>query len=137
MMSVVDALAGLILPLSLILMAAFLGLALWALVLSRTDPAAVPPRFLGAVNAAHALWLLALVVALLAGGGRGGMRRVLEYLLLFVGGGVLYTRGLMPRGWVWRVLTDPPKVPWGMVLGNGWNVAAVLGYAFFFLSGGV
>ena len=57
-------------------------------------------------------------------------------MLVFVGGGVIYTRGLVPPdGFMWKILTNPPKVPQGMLTGNGWNAAAVLGFVFFSIGG--
>ena len=124
---------ALLVPLSVAVMVGFLAFAVWALVsLGKKD---LPAAFFLGLNALHALYLVTVAVGLISGGGALGLRRVVEYLIVFVGGGVLYTRGLMPGGFMHRILTDPPKVPWGMLLGNGWNFAAVLGFVFFALGG--
>ena len=125
--------SALIVPLSMIIMFGFLAFAGWALINLRQKD--LPNTYFTALNALHGLYLVTVLVGLISGGGELGLRRVIEYLIVFVGGGVLYTRGLMPGGFMHRILTDPPKVPYGMILGNGWNFAAVLGFVFFALGG--
>ncbi len=121
--------------LTLVLMLALAGLSGWAFVTS-TQRNQLPSSFFIALNAVHVLWLVTVIVGLATLGGSGGLRRVIEYLIVFVGAGIFYTRGLLNGGFMWRVLTDPPKVPWGMFLGNAWNAAAALGFVFFSLSNG-
>lgn len=121
--------------LTLVLMIALAGLSGWAFVTS-TRRGALPSNFFVALNAVHVLWLVAVVVGLVTLGGSGGLRRVIEYLIVFVGAGIFYTRGLLKGGFMWRILTDPPNQPWGMFLGNAWSAAAALGFVFFSLSGG-
>jgi hypothetical protein len=126
--------AGLILPLSITLLVAFAALCLIAVLnLNKTE---LPPNYISIMNVTHGIYLLNFVNALAAGGGQLGMRYVLEYLLVYVGAGVLYTRGLLQGGFMWRILTDPPRVPRGMAQGMGWCFAAILGYIFFWFSKG-
>lgn len=126
--------AGLILPLSIVLLVAFAALCVLALLnLRKTE---LPPYYSSILNVTHSIYALNFVNALIAGGGQLGMRYVLEYLLVYVGAGVLYTRGLLPGGFMWRILTNPPKVPQGMAQGMGWCFAAILGYIFFWFSKG-
>ncbi len=121
--------------LTLVLMLALAGLSGWAF-LTSTQRSQLPSSYFIALNAVHALWLVTVIVGLATLGGSGGLRRVIEYLIVFVGAGIFYTRGLLKGGFMWRVLTDPPKVPWGMFLGNAWSAAAALGFVFFTLSNG-
>lgn len=126
--------AGLILPLSITLLIAFAALCLIAVLnLKKIE---LPPNYISIMNVTHGIYALNFVNALAAGGGQLGMRYVLEYLLVYVGAGVLYTRGLLPGGFMWRILNDPPKVPRGMAQGMGWCFAAILGYIFFWFSKG-
>jgi hypothetical protein len=117
--------AGLILPLSIAILA--------LLNLKKTE---LPPYYSSIMNVTHGIYALDFVNALVAGGGQLGMRYVFEYLLVYVGLGVLYTRGLLPGGFMWRILTNPPKIPQGMAQGMGWCFAAILGYIFFWFSKG-
>ncbi len=121
--------------LTLVLMLALTGLSGWAFVTS-TQRGQLPSSFFTALNVVHVLWLVTVIVGIATLGGSGGLRRVIEYLIVFVGAGIFYTRGLLKGGFMWRVLTDPPKVPWGMFLGNAWSAAAALGFVFFTLSNG-
>jgi hypothetical protein len=126
--------AGLILPLSITLLIAFAGLCVIAILnLKKTE---LPSYYSSIMNVTHGIYALNFVNALAASGGTLGMRYVLEYLLVYVGAGVLYTRGLLPGGFMWRILTNPPKVPQGMAQGMGWCFAAILGYIFFWFSKG-
>jgi hypothetical protein len=126
--------AGLILPLNIVLLVAFAGLCILALLnLKKTE---LPPYYSSIVNVTHGIYALNFVNAVIAGGGQLGMRYVFEYLLVYVGLGVLYTRGLLPGGFMWRILTNPPRVPQGMAQGMGWCFAAILGYVFFWFSKG-
>lgn len=117
--------------LTLVLMLGLTGLAVWAFLVS-IQKAQLPPGFFTTLNAVTILWLITVVVGL-AG---GNLRYVLEYLVVFVGAGIVYTRGLIRGGLMWRILTDPPNQPWGMALGNAWSAAAALGFVFFNLSHG-
>ena len=121
--------------LTLILMLGLAGLSGWAF-LASSRKATLPANFFTALNALHALWLVVVIVGLTTGGGTGGIRRVIEYLIVFVGAGIVYTRGLLPKGFMWRILNDPPNVPWGMFIGNAWSAAAALGFVFFSLTRG-
>ena len=121
--------------LTLVLMIGLTALSGWAF-LTSTRKGTLPTNFFTALNALHAFWLAVVVVGLVTGGGSGGIRRVVEYLIVFVGAGIVYTRGLLPKGFMWRILTDPPNVPWGMFIGNAWSAAAALGFVFFNLTRG-
>jgi hypothetical protein len=121
--------------LTLILMIGLAILSGWA-VLTSTRKGTLSTNFFAVLNALHMLWLAAVIVGLVTGGGSGGIRRVIEYLIVFVGAGIIYTRGLLPKGFMWRILTDPPNVPWGMFIGNAWSAAAALGFVFFSLNRG-
>jgi hypothetical protein len=117
--------------LTLLLMIGLAGLSIWAFIVSARK-AQLPTRYFTALNAIHLLWIVALAVGLAT----GNLRYVLEYLVVFVGAGIFYTRGLIKGGFMWRILTDPPNQPWGMMLGNAWSAAAALGFVFFNLSHG-
>jgi hypothetical protein len=96
----------------------------------------VPAAFVLLVNLSHLLYLLIVVlgVILTINGEKVGLTsaaKFWEYYGLFLGGGVIYCRGLLPNGWMWKILTNAPNVAWGMLLGNGWNAAAALGFWFF------
>ena len=126
--------AGLILPLSIFLLVAFAGLCVLALLnLKKTE---LPSSYSSLMNVTHGVYVLNFVNAVITGGGQLGMRYVFEYLLVYVGLGVVYTRGLLKGGFMWRILTNPPKVPQGMAQGMGWCFAAILGYIFFWFSKG-
>jgi hypothetical protein len=121
--------------LTLVLMIGLAALSGWAF-LTSTRKGTLPTTFFTALNALHVFWLAAVIVGLVTDGGSGGIRRVIEYLIVFVGAGIVYTRGLLPKGFMWRILTDPPNVPWGMFIGNAWSAAAALGFVFFSLNRG-
>ena len=108
--------------LTLVLTIALAGLLGWALT-TWTHKNPLPTSFFTAMNTIHVLWLIAIAVGLAT----GPLRFVVEYLIIYVGLGIVYTRGLLKGGLMWRILTDPPNVPWGMVLGNAWSAAAALG----------
>jgi hypothetical protein len=96
----------------------------------------VPGGFVVLVNAIHVLYGLTVVlgIVLTMSGEKVGLTtaaKFWEYYGLFLGGGVVYSRGLLPGGWMWKVLTNAPNVAQGMLLGNGWNAAAALGFWFF------
>ncbi len=115
--------------LTLLLMISLAGLAIWAFIVF-AQKTQLPPGFFAALNAVGLLWLITVLVGLAT----GNLRYVLEYLVVFVGAGIFYTRGLIEGGFMWRILRDPPNQPWGMVLGNAWSAAAALGFVFFNLS---
>ncbi len=124
---------NLLLPLCYALTILFAMLAIWAL--SNLRQNALPAQFFALTNSTHGVYLLVLVLGLLNNGGATGLARFIEYMVLFVGAGIVYTRGVMPGGWMWRILNDPPRVAWGMALGHGWCAAAVIGFVFFALGG--
>ena len=115
--------------LTLLLMISLAGLAIWAFIVF-AQKTQLPPGFFAALNAVSLLWLITVLVGLAT----GNLRYVLEYLVVFVGAGIFYTRGLIRGGFMWRILRDPPNQPWGMVLGNAWSAAAALGFVFFNLA---
>jgi hypothetical protein len=116
------------------LMIGFAILTLWALFSIRRET--LPAAYYLVMNGLHILLVATLTLGVLNNGGPTGLSKFLEYMLVFVGGGVIYTRGLVPPdGFMWKILTNPPKVPMGMLTGNGWNAAAVLGFVFFAIGG--
>jgi hypothetical protein len=126
--------SALIVPLCVALMIGFAVLTLWALASLRRD--SLPAAYFVCLNGLHVLLVVTLALGVASGGGPTGLSKFLEYMLVFVGGGVLYTRGLIPpNGFMWKILRDAPKVPQGMLTGNGWNAAAVLGFVFFAIGG--
>lgn len=126
---VISPVAGLVMTVSTALLVLFLGLTILALLASRGRQ--VPARLARLANLTHGTYGLALALGLLGTlSGMADAGKFWEYMGLFVGGGVLYSRGVLPGGWVHKILTDPPNVPWGLALGSGWNFAAVLGYLF-------
>jgi hypothetical protein len=126
--------SSLIIPLCVSLMAGFAILTVWALFSLRRET--LPAAYYLVMNGLHVLLVATLTLGVISNGGPTGLTKFLEYMLVFVGGGVIYTRGLVPPdGFMWKILTNPPKVPMGMVTGNGWNAAAVLGFVFFAIGG--
>jgi hypothetical protein len=126
--------SSLIIPLCVSLMVGFAILTVWALFSLRRET--LPAAYYLVMNGLHILLVAALTIGVISNGGPTGLTKFLEYMLVFVGGGVIYTRGLVPPdGFMWKILTNPPKVPMGMVTGNGWNAAAVLGFVFFAIGG--
>ncbi len=117
-----------------VLMFGFLLLAVWAFVVKKGSPL----HFVQVLDGVHILFLVTLVLSLLTHGGKGGITKVIEYLVVFVGGGVLYTRFMLPGGFLHRALTNSPSdanISRSMMLGNLWNFAAALGYIFFSVGG--
>ena len=115
-------------------MIGFAILSVWALVSLRRET--LPAAYYMAMNGLHVLLVATLTLGVINNGGPTGLTKFLEYMLVFVGGGVIYTRGLVPpNGFMWKILNNPPKVPQGMLTGNGWNAAAVLGFVFFAIGG--
>jgi hypothetical protein len=126
--------SSLIIPLCISLMVGFAILTVWALFSLRRET--LPAAYYLVMNGLHILLVATLTLGVISNGGPTGLTKFLEYMLVFVGGGVIYTRGLVPPdGFMWKILTNPPKVPMGMVTGNGWNAAAVLGFVFFAIGG--
>jgi hypothetical protein len=126
--------SSLIIPLCVSLMVGFTILTVWALFSLRRET--LPAAYYLVMNGLHILLVATLTIGVISNGGPTGLTKFLEYMLVFVGGGVIYTRGLVPPdGFMWKILTNPPKVPMGMVTGNGWNAAAVLGFVFFAIGG--
>ena len=126
--------SSLIIPMCIALMIGFALLSLWALFSLRRET--LPTAYYLCLNGLHILLVATLTLGVIHNGGPTGLTKFLEYMLVFVGGGVIYTRGLMPpEGFMWKILTNPPKVPMGMLTGNGWNAAAVLGFVFFAIGG--
>jgi hypothetical protein len=126
--------SSLIIPLCVALMAGFAILTVWALFFLRRET--LPSAYYLVMNGLHILLVATLTIGVLNNGGPTGLSKFLEYMLFFVGGGVIYTRGLVPPdGFMWKILTNAPKVPLGMLTGNGWNAAAVLGFVFFAVGG--
>jgi hypothetical protein len=126
--------SSLIIPLCIALMVGFAILAVWALFSLRRET--LPAAFYICMNGLHILLVATLTLGVLTNGGPTKLSKFLEYMLVFVGGGVIYTRGLVPpNGFMWKILTNAPKVPQGMLTGNGWNAAAVLGFVFFAIGG--
>jgi hypothetical protein len=126
--------SSLIIPLCISLMVGFAILTVWALFSLRRET--LPAAYYLVMNGLHVLLVATLTLGVISNGGPTGLTKFLEYMLVFVGGGVIYTRGLVPPdGFMWKILTNPPKVPMGMVTGNGWNAAAVLGFVFFAIGG--
>jgi hypothetical protein len=117
--------SSLIIPMCIALMVGFAILSVWALLSLRRQT--LPAAYYLAMNGLHVLLIATLTLGVLNNGGPTGLTKFLEYMLVFVGGGVIYTRGLIPPdGFMWKILNDAPKVPQGMLTGNGWNAAAVL-----------
>ena len=128
-MPAVSPVASLVMTVCTALLVLFLGLTVLALAASRGRE--VPARLVRLANLTHGTYALALALGLLGTlGGMADAAKFWEYLGLFTGGGVLYSRGVLPGGWLWKILTDAPRVAWGLALGSGWNFAAVLGYLF-------
>jgi hypothetical protein len=126
--------SSLIIPLCVSLMVGFTILTVWALFSLRRET--LPAAYYLVMNGLHILLVATLTIGVISNGGPTGLTKFLEYMLVFVGGGVIYTRGLVPPdGFMWKILTNPPKVPMGMLTGNGWNAAAVLGFVFFAIGG--
>jgi hypothetical protein len=126
--------SSLIIPLCVSLMVGFAILTVWALFSLRRET--LPAAYYLVMNGLHILLVATLTIGVISNGGPTGLTKFLEYMLVFVGGGVIYTRGLVPPdGFMWKILTNPPRVPMGMVTGNGWNAAAVLGFVFFAIGG--
>jgi hypothetical protein len=126
--------SSLIIPLCIALMIGFAILSVWALLSLRRET--LPAAYYIVLNGLHILLVATLTLGVLSNGGPTKLSKFLEYMLVFVGGGVIYTRGLVPpNGFMWKILTNPPKVPQGMLTGNGWNAAAVLGFVFFAIGG--
>ncbi len=119
--------ASLFIGLSWVILVGFAALGIWAGIFLRQKKE-LPPVFYLALNAIHIVYIAALTAGFLSGGGALGIRFVIEYTLVYVGGGIIYSRGLIQGGFWWKVLRDPPKVVQGMVLANGWCFAAALGY---------
>ena len=119
--------ASLFIGSSWVILAGFAVLGFWAgiFLLQKKE---LPPVFYLALNATHIVYIAALTAGFLSSGGALGIRFVIEYTLVYVGGGIIYSRGLIKGGFWWKVLRDPPKVVQGMVLANGWCFAAALGY---------
>ncbi len=111
-------------------MLGFAAQCIWAFICVRQKKTDLPSSFYMLLTITHIVWIAATVAGFLSGGGKLGLRFVIEYTLVYVGGGVAYARGLLPNGFWWKVLRDPPRVPWGMVTANGWCFAAVLGYIY-------
>jgi hypothetical protein len=120
--------AALFFGLSWIILAGFAALCIWALVWVLQKKNTLPPVFFLVLNITHVVYVAALTAGFLSGGGSLGLRFVLEYTMLYIGGGIIYSRGLLSGGFWWKVLRDPPKVAWGMMMANGWCFAAALGY---------
>jgi hypothetical protein len=120
--------ASLFFGLSWLLLALFAVLCIWALIVVTQKKTELPASYYLVLNATHIAWIATLTAGFVSSGGSLGLRFVIEYTLAYVGGGVLYSRGLIKDGFMWKILTDPPKVPWGMMMANGWAFAAVLGY---------
>jgi predicted membrane channel-forming protein YqfA (hemolysin III family) len=120
--------ASLFFGLSWAILAGFAILCLWALLHLTQKKQELPKVFYLALNAVHIAYIAALTAGFLSGGGNLGIRFVIEYTLLYIGGGIVYSRGLIQGGFWWKVLRDPPKVVQGMVMANGWCFAAALGY---------
>jgi hypothetical protein len=114
--------------LSWIILGGFAGLGIWALVQFLQKKTELPKTFYLALNVTHIVYIAVLTAGFLSGGGSLGMRFVIEYTMLYIGGGIIYSRGLIGGGFWWKVLRDPPKVVQGMVMANGWCFAAALGY---------
>jgi hypothetical protein len=126
--------SSLIIPMCVALMIGFAILSVWALFSLRRET--LPAAYYLCMNGLHILLVATLTLGVINGGGPTGLSKFLEYMLVFVGGGVIYTRGLVPPdGFMWKILTNAPKVPMGMLTGNGWNAAAVLGFVFFAIGG--
>ena len=126
--------SSLIIPMCIALMIGFAILSVWALFSLRRQT--LPAAYYIVMNGLHLLLVATLTLGVMSNGGPTGLTKFLEYMLIFVGGGVIYTRGLVPPdGFMWKILTNPPKVPQGMLTGNGWNAAAVLGFVFFSIGG--
>ena len=120
--------AGLFFGLSWVILGGFTVLGLWALTFVLQKKSTLPPAYFIALNATHVVYIAALTAGFLSSGGALGIRFVLEYTMLYIGGGIIYSRGLIPGGFWWKVLRDPPKVAYGMLIANGWCFAAALGY---------
>jgi predicted membrane channel-forming protein YqfA (hemolysin III family) len=123
-----QSMANLFFGLSWVILAGFALLCLWAGWHLMQKKQELPKVFYLALNATHIAYIAALTAGFLSGGGNLGMRFVIEYTLLYIGGGIVYSRGLIQGGFWWKVLRDPPKVVQGMVMANGWCFAAALGY---------
>lgn len=120
--------AGLFFGLSWVILAGFAALCIWALVWVFQKKNELPPAFFLMLNITHVVYIAALTAGFLSGGGSLGLRFVIEYTMLYIGGGIIYSRGLIAGGFWWKVLRDPPKVVQGMMMANGWCFAAALGY---------
>jgi hypothetical protein len=126
--------SSLIIPMCVALMIGFAILSVWALFSLRRET--LPAAYYIVMNGLHILLIATLTLGVVSNGGPTKLSKFLEYMLVFVGAGVIYTRGLVPpNGFMWKILTNAPKVPQGMLTGNGWNAAAVLGFVFFAIGG--
>jgi hypothetical protein len=126
--------SSLIIPMCVALMIGFAILSVWALFSLRCET--LPAAYYIVMNGLHILLIATLTLGVVSNGGPTKLSKFLEYMLVFVGAGVIYTRGLVPpNGFMWKILTNAPKVPQGMLTGNGWNAAAVLGFVFFAIGG--
>ncbi len=119
--------ASLFVGLSWVILVGFAVLGIWAGIFWRQKKE-LPAIFYTALNATHIAYIAALTAGFLSSGGALGIRFVIEYTLVYVGGGIIYSRGLIKGGFWWKVLREPPKVTQGMLMANGWCFAAALGY---------
>ena len=120
--------AALFFGLSWVILGGFAALGLWAAWHLLQKKTVLPAVFYWALNAIHIAYIATLTAGFLSGGGSLGMRFVIEYTMLYIGGGIIYSRGLIEGGFWWKILRDPPKVVTGMIMANGWCFAAALGY---------
>lgn len=80
--------------------------------------------------ATHVVFAITVAAGLLSLASGRPAPKFIEYMVVYTGGGVIYQRGLLPKGWVQRLLTEPPRATRLMLYGCGWCFAAILGYIF-------